>query len=104
MATMRHVPFGQLHSSALMLDDLPPTAPVIGAKADFTLSQCHWSSRIANSCEVIIEGILEPHTVEDHESPAPVVGIGFLRPIFPATSEPIETVRKYSLKLPNAEA
>lgn len=99
MATMRPVPFRQLHSSALVLDDFPPASAVIGAKADFTLSQCDRSSRIADSREVVIEGVLEPHAVEDHESPTPVIRIGSLRPIIAITSNAIETIPKHAAKV-----
>src|SRR5215469_6443033 len=103
MTTMTPVPFGKLYGSALMLDDFPPTAAVVGAKTDFTLGDGHRSRRIANSCEVIIESVLEPHAVKDHEPKATVVGIGFLRPVLTAPGDPIEAVGKQTPKLWDSE-
>src|SRR5258708_39456605 len=103
MATVRLVLCGQLYRPALMLNDFPPTAAIVGTKADFTLSQRHGSSRIADSCEIIIEGVLEPHAVKDHESPASVVGIGFLGPMLTAPSNSIKAVFKQTPKLSDAE-
>jgi hypothetical protein len=99
MATVRSVPFRQLCSLALMLDDLPPAAAVVSTKADFTLGRCHRSSGIADSREIVIEGILEPHTVKDHDSPAPDIRIGFLRPMVATSGNTIETILKHIPKV-----
>ena len=83
-----------------MLDNFSPTAAVISAKTDFTLSRCHGRSGIADSREIVIEGVLEPHTVYDHDSPASAIRIGFLRPMLAATSKTVETVLKQGAKFP----
>src|ERR1700683_1906551 len=71
VATVCPVPFRQCSSLALVLDDFSPTTAVVRTKADFTLGSGHGNSGIANSREIVVEGILEPHTVKDHDSPAP---------------------------------
>jgi hypothetical protein len=91
---MGSMPFRQSRSSALMLDDFSPTTAVVSAKADFTLGRCHGSSGIADSRKIVIKSVLEPHPINDHDSPAPVTGICILRPVFAAASYPVETILK----------
>src|ERR1700688_357596 len=98
VATVRSVPVRQLYCSALVLDDFSPAAAVVSTKADFTLGRCHRSSGITDSREIVIEGILEPHTVKDHDSPTPVIGIGILRPMIATAGKTIETVLKHAPK------
>src|SRR6267378_8561528 len=100
VTTVRPVPFCQSCSSALMLDNFSPTAAIISAKTNFTLSRCHGRSGIADSREVVIEGVLEPHSVYDHDFPASVIRIGFLRPMITATGKTVETVLKQGAKVP----
>src|SRR5260370_31973165 len=96
VAIVSPVPFRQGCSSALVLDDFSPTTAVISTKTDFTLSRCHRGSGIADSREIVIEGILEPHTVKDHDSPTPIIRIGFLRPMVATSGNTIETVLKHT--------
>src|SRR5215472_8418188 len=98
------MPFCQRCGLALMFDDLPPTAAVVSTKANFTLLNRHGGSGIADSRKVVIEGVLEPHTVEDHDPPAPVVLIGLLRPAgIAAAGDAIETILQRAAKVARSE-
>src|SRR2546421_18602 len=98
VAAVGSVPVRQLCSAALVLDDFSPAAAVVGAKADFALGRRHRSSGIADSREIVIEGILEPHTVKNHDSPAPIIRIGFLRPMVAISGNTIKTILKHASK------
>src|SRR6266581_496254 len=104
VATVSSMPFCQRCRTVSMLDNFSPTAAVISAKTDFTLSRCHGRSGVADTREIVIEGVLEPHTVYDHDSPASVIRIGFLRPTIAATGKAVETVLKQGAKFPEAKA
>src|SRR5580704_9481054 len=73
-----------------MLDNFPPTAAVVRAKANFSLLGCHWRTRTGDGRKIVIESILEPQPVDGHHSPT--------------ASNTVETIVEQTPKLREAEA
>src|SRR5580700_8333920 len=101
---MASVPLCKRSRAIHVLDNFPPTAAVVRAKANFSLLGCHWRTRTGDGRKIVIESILEPQPVDGHHSPTASIRICFLGPVIATASNTVETIVEQTPKLREAEA
>src|SRR5580700_1315963 len=101
---MASVPLCKRSRAIHVLDNFPPTAAVVRAKANFPLLGCHGRTRTGDNRKIVIESVLEPQPVDHHNFPTASIRICFLRPVIVTASNTVETIIEQTPKVRETEA